>query len=93
MREGASDRHSGMEEAQGLRDRVFFQRINAVRFYLNAIGNMNYVPYLRSQSSLSEEQKSLIGFSDSDLEVQINLLNSDTLIPFFLLIQILPALK
>ncbi len=51
------------------------QRINAVRFYLNLMRNMNYAPYLGGQPSLSE--KPLIDFSDSDLQVQINLLNSN----------------
>lgn len=54
------------------------QRINAVKFYLDAIENMNYGPYLESQPSISEEQEPLIDFSDSNLHVQIDLLNSDT---------------
>ena len=41
------------------------QRLSAAKFYLDAMENMNYVPYLGSQSSFSEEQKSLIDFSDS----------------------------
>ena len=59
------------------------QRLNAAKFYLNAIENMNYAPYLESQSSLPEVQKPLIDFSDNDLEVQINLLNSE---PFPLIV-------
>jgi len=59
------------------------QRINAARFYLDAIENMNYAFYLGSQSSFSEEQKSLIDFSDSNLHVQINLLNPE---PFPLIV-------
>ena len=62
------------------------QRLNAAKFYLDAIENMNYAPYLESQSSLPEVQKPLIDFSDNDLEVQINLLNSE---PFPLIIFIL----
>ena len=52
------------------------QRINAVRFYLDLIENMNYAPYMEGQSSLSEEQKPLVDFSNRDFQVQINLLNS-----------------
>ncbi len=52
------------------------QRINAVRFYLDLIENMNYAPYMGGQSSLSEEQKPLVDFSNRDFQVQINLLNS-----------------
>lgn len=54
------------------------QRINAARFYLDAMENMNYALYLESQSSFSEEQKPLIDFSNSDLQVQINVSNPDT---------------
>ena len=59
------------------------QRIKAAKFYLDAVENMNYTPYLESQSSLPEVQKPLIDFSDNDLEVQINLLNSE---PFPLIV-------
>ena len=52
------------------------QRINAAKFYLDAIENMNYASYLGGQPSMFEDQKPLIDFSDSDLQVQINLLNS-----------------
>jgi hypothetical protein len=52
------------------------QRINAVRFYLDLIENMNYAPYMGGQSSLSEGQKPLVDFSNRDFQVQINLLNS-----------------
>lgn len=62
------------------------QRLNAAKFYLDAIKNMNYIPYLESQSSLPEVQKPFIDFSDSDLEVQINLLNSE---PFPLIVFLL----
>ena len=51
------------------------QRLSAAKFYLDAMKNMNYVPYLGSQSYFSEEQGSLIDFSDSNLYVQVNLLN------------------
>ncbi|RKU16432.1 hypothetical protein C6503_12450 [Candidatus Poribacteria bacterium] len=63
------------------------QRLSAAKFYLDAIENMNYAPYLGSQSSFSEEQRSLIDFSDSNLHVEINLLNPDTfpLIVFLIL--------
>ena len=63
------------------------QRLSAAKFYLDAIENMNYAPYLERQSSLSEEQKSLIDFSDIDLYVQIDLLNPDAfpLVVFILL--------
>ena len=54
------------------------QRLNATKFYLDAIENMNYAPYLRSQPSSSEEETPLIDFSDSDLQVQINVSNSET---------------
>ena len=54
------------------------QRIKAAKFYLDAVENMSYTSYLGGQSFLSEEQKPLIDFSDSNLHVQINLLNSDT---------------
>ncbi len=47
------------------------QRINAVRFYLDLIENMNYAPYMEGQSSLSEEQKPLVDFSNRDFQVQI----------------------
>ena len=53
------------------------QRINAAKFYLDAIENMNYALYLGSQPSWSEDQKPLIDFSDSSLQVRINVLNSD----------------
>ena len=59
------------------------QRINAAKFYLNAVENMNYVLYLGNQSSVSEEQRSLIDFSDSNLHVQVNLLNPE---PFPLIV-------
>ena len=59
------------------------QRLSAAKFYLDAMENMNYAPYLGSQSSFSEEQKSLVNFSDSDLHVQINLLNPE---PFPLIV-------
>ena len=52
------------------------QRINAAKFYLDVMENMNYARYLAGRSSLSEDQKPLIDFSDSDFQVQINLLNS-----------------
>ena len=55
------------------------QRFNAAKFYLDAMANMNYAPYLGSQSTFSEEQKSLIDFSDRNLHVQINLLNPESL--------------
>ena len=63
------------------------QRINAVRFYQDLMENMNYAPYLRSQSFLSEGQRPLIDFSDRSLQVQINLLNRETfpLVLFILL--------
>ena len=63
------------------------QRLSAAKFYLNAIEKMNYGPYLGRQSSFSEEQRSLIDFSDSNLHVEINLLNPDTfpLIVFLIL--------
>lgn len=63
------------------------RRLSAAKFYLNAIENMNYAPYLERQSSLSEEQKPLIDFSDIDLHVQIDLLNRDAfpLVVFILL--------
>ena len=53
------------------------QRINAAKFYLHAIETMNYASYLGGQLSIFEDQKPLIGFSDSDFQVQINLLNSE----------------
>ena len=62
------------------------QRLSAAKFYLDAIDNMNYVPYLGGQSSFSEEQKSLIDFSDSSLHVQISLLNPE---PFPLIVFLL----
>ena len=63
------------------------QRINAAKFHLDAMENMNCAPYLGSQHSLPAEQKSLIEFSSSDVQVQINLLNSSslTLVIFILL--------
>ena len=59
------------------------QRLSAAKFYLNTIEKMNYAPYLGKQSSFSEEQRSLIDFSDSNLHVEINLLNPD---PFPLIV-------
>ena len=59
------------------------QRLSAAKFYLNTIEKMNYAPYLGRQSSFSEEQRSLIDFSDSNLHVEINLLNPD---PFPLIV-------
>ena len=63
------------------------QRLSAAKFYLDAIGNMNYAPYLERRPSLSEDQKPLIDFSNIDLYVQINLLNPDAfpLVVFILL--------
>ena len=63
------------------------QRLSAAKFYLDAIENMNYAPYLERQSSLSEEQKPLVDFSDIDLHVRIDLLNPDAfpLVVFILL--------
>lgn len=55
------------------------QRLSTAKFYLDAMTNMNYAPYLGSQYSFSEDQKSLIDFSDSNLHVQINLLNPESL--------------
>lgn len=54
------------------------QRLNAARFYLDMMESVDYTPYIMSRFSLSAEQKPLIDFSDNDLHVQINLLNSDT---------------
>ena len=54
------------------------QRLNAARFYLDLMESVDYTPYIMSKFSLSPEQKPLIDFSDSDLHVQINLLNPDT---------------
>lgn len=54
------------------------QRLSVAKFYLDAMENMNYALYMGSQSSFSEEQKSLIDFSDSNLHVQINLLNAES---------------
>lgn len=55
------------------------QRLNATEFYLEAIMNTDYANYLESPSSSSEatEWEPLLGFSDSDLRVQIDLLNRD----------------
>ena len=53
------------------------QRIKAAKFYLDAIENMDYASHLGDQPSMFEDQKPLIDFSDSDLQVQINLLNSE----------------
>ena len=53
------------------------QRINAAKFYLDVIENMDYASHLGNQPSMFGDQKPLIDFSDSDLQVQINLLNSD----------------
>ena len=63
------------------------QRINAAKFYLDVMENMNYARYLAGRSSLSEDQKPLIDFSDIDLYVQIDLLNPDAfpLVVFILL--------
>ena len=63
------------------------QRLSAAKFYLDAMENMNFAPYLGSQSSSPEEQKPLIDFSDSNLRVQIDLLNPETfpLVVFILL--------
>jgi hypothetical protein len=54
------------------------QRLNAARFYLDLMESVDYTPYITSKFSLSTEKKPLIDFSDSDLHVQINLLNPDT---------------
>ena len=58
------------------------QRLNAARFYLDLMGSMDYTSYITSKFSptteRSTEQKPLIDFSDSDLHVQISLLNPDT---------------
>ena len=59
------------------------QRLSAAKFYLDAMENINYAPYLGSPSSFSEDQKSLIDFSDSNLHVQISLLNPE---PFPLIV-------
>lgn len=65
------------------------QHLNATEFYLGAIMNTDYTNYFGSLSSSSEatEWKPLLGFSDSDLRVQIDLLNRDTfpLVVFILL--------
>ena len=63
------------------------QRLNAARFYLDLMRSVDYTPYIVSKFSLSTEQEPLIDFSDSDLHVQINLLNPDTfpLVVFILL--------
>lgn len=57
------------------------QHLNATEFYLGAIMNTDYTNYLGSLFSPSEatEWKPLLGFSYSDLRVQIDLLNRDTL--------------
>ena len=54
------------------------QRLNAARFYLDLMESVDYTPYITSKFSLSTEQKPLIDFSDSDLHIQISLLNPDT---------------
>ena len=56
------------------------QRLSAAKFYLTAMENMNFAPYLGSQFSLPEEQnplEPLVNFLDSDVQVQINLLNPE----------------
>ena len=52
------------------------QRLSAAKFYLDAMVGMNCVPYLGSRSFSATEP--FIDFSDSNLQVQINLLNPDT---------------
>ncbi len=54
------------------------QRLSAAKFYLAAMENMNYASHLGGQLSMFEDQKPFIDFSDSDLQVQINVSNSDT---------------
>ena len=54
------------------------QRLNAARFYVDAMENMEYEPYLRGVPSPPPRQKPLIEFSDSNLHVQVRLLNPDT---------------
>ena len=54
------------------------QRLSAAKFYLAAMENMNYASYLGGQPSMFEDQKPFIDFSDGDLQVQINVSNSDT---------------
>lgn len=65
------------------------QHLNATEFYLRAIMNTDYTNYFGSLSSSAEatEWKPLLRFSDSDLRVQIDLLNRDTfpLVVFILL--------
>ena len=56
------------------------QRLNAAKFYLDSIGNIDYGSCLRGyQPSRPIEQRPLIDFSNNDLTGQINLLNSDVL--------------
>lgn len=54
------------------------QRLNATGLYLDLMEDMEYVPYLGGQTSLSEDQRPLIDFSDDDLYVHIHLLNRET---------------
>lgn len=65
------------------------QRLNTTEFYLEAIMNTDYTNHLGSLFSSSEatEWKPLLGFSYSDLRVQIDLLNRDSfpLVVFILL--------
>lgn len=55
------------------------QRLNAAKFYLDSIGNIDYASCLRSQPSRLTEQKPPFVFSNSDFQGQINLLTPDAL--------------
>lgn len=54
------------------------QRLNAAKFYLDSMGNIDYGSCLRGhQPSRPIEQRPLIDFSNSDLSGQINILGSE----------------
>ncbi len=55
------------------------QRLNAVKFYLDSMENVDYVSCIRNRFSGIAEQKQSFVFSNSDFKGEINLLTPDAL--------------
>ena len=55
------------------------QRLNAAKFYLDSMGNIDYATCLKNKSSRLAEQKPPFVFSNEDIKGEISLLNQDAL--------------
>ena len=55
------------------------QHLNAAKFYLDSMGNIDYAAYLRGEPFPPVDQRPQIDFFNNDLQGQINLLTPDAL--------------